>query len=368
MKSVISLFLPLFLTLNSCIDPSTRNPASDTDNTTDTDGNLDTEKDNCPIADKKIVVETLDWTDVYFKDYVTTGTNVVAYNFRTTSLETYDGHFSFAALPESNNYMRRTWFSKCAGGPPLDQTYTYGAGKKFNPCDTRGIEHALIWTQSANATHSVCKLNKNKNYYLNMQQTQGSMPNPPKKYSQLIIAGYSSYRTPATIIDKCGPNGDKPFFETLDWTNLHYQKSITTGTGTVSSKFTTDHGYNYYGAFKARGTAESKNYTRKIWFSLCPGGPPIEDYYETGGKVLNACLRMGDDIELKWSNAYEERNYSFNSFDFPDHPRLPSECKLLKGTTYYLNYRQIKNENSTAPTENSQLIINSTSYGRPDTY
>jgi hypothetical protein len=122
-------------------------------------------------------VQPLNWKKIPGKQTIITGKGIASFKFKTTSSATYKGYFSAVADSSSGNLTRRMWFSTTAGGEPLEQWVKAG-NRVINPSDVSGNEIKLSFTQGTPANPMQCKLDRNKEYYLNYSQAgfNGSEP------------------------------------------------------------------------------------------------------------------------------------------------------------------------------------------------
>jgi len=130
----------------------------------------------------------LNWKKIPMKTKVVTGTGVASYKFKTTSSATYKGYFSAVADSSSGNLTRRIWISETASGEPIQRLYK-GKDGITNAADVSGNEIKLMWKQGAPVYPMQCKLDRNKEYYLNFSQAGfgGSEPTD----SSALISGCS---------------------------------------------------------------------------------------------------------------------------------------------------------------------------------
>jgi hypothetical protein len=138
------------------------------------------------------VFETLNWKSQPRKITVTTGKNGVSSKFVTSSSRTYKGYFAAAADTLSGSLTRRMWFSECPGGAPIVRSYRV-SGVTKNACDVSGVEPKLSWSQeSAPAYSTQCKLDPNKQYYLNYSQAKFGTGTGPTATSKMYRSASTS--------------------------------------------------------------------------------------------------------------------------------------------------------------------------------
>ncbi|RVU30315.1 Ig-like domain-containing protein [Neptunomonas marina] len=86
-------------------------------------------------------------------------TEVFSRPFTTTSGGSYGGTINIAEGATFENVVRKVWISECPGGPAISAK-----------CETEGVSSRTIrWGQVAG--YRYCELDKNTDYYLNMQNT-----------------------------------------------------------------------------------------------------------------------------------------------------------------------------------------------------
>ncbi len=138
------------------------------------------------------VFETLNWKSQPRKISVTTGKTGVASKFITSASRTYKGYLAAAADSASGHLTRRMWFSECPGGQPIVDTYNY-KGETKNACDVSGVEPKLSWSQEVNPTYSTqCRLDPNKQYYLNYEQAKFGTGAGPTSSSRIYRSASTS--------------------------------------------------------------------------------------------------------------------------------------------------------------------------------
>jgi hypothetical protein len=130
----------------------------------------------------------LNWKKIPGKRTVVTGKGIASFKFKTTSSATYKGYFSAVADSSSGNLTRRIWISETAGGDPINRLYK-GKDGITNAADVSGNEIKLMWTQGNPIYPMQCRLDRNKEYYLNYSQAgfNGSEPTD----SSALISGAS---------------------------------------------------------------------------------------------------------------------------------------------------------------------------------
>jgi len=144
----------------------------------------------CP--DGLSVFETLNWTNQPRKITVTTGKTGVASSFVTSGSRSYKGYFAAAADSLSGSLTRRMWFSECPGGAPIVRAYTV-KGVTQNACDVTGVEPKLSWSQEANPVYvTQCKLQPNKQYFLNYSQAKYGTGAGPTNTSKMYRSSSTS--------------------------------------------------------------------------------------------------------------------------------------------------------------------------------
>lgn len=138
------------------------------------------------------VFETLNWKSQPRKITVTTGKTGVSSKFVTSGSRTYKGYFAAAADSLSGSLTRRMWFSECPGGAPIVRNYT-SKGVTSNACDVSGVEPKLSWSQESNPVYlTQCKLDPNKQYYLNYSQAKYGTSSGPTATSKFYRSASTS--------------------------------------------------------------------------------------------------------------------------------------------------------------------------------
>lgn len=138
------------------------------------------------------VIETLNWKSQPRKITVTTGKAGVSSKFVTSTSRTYKGYFAAAADSSSGHLTRRIWVSECPGGAPIVRSYT-SKGVISNACDVSGVEPKLSWSQEANPAYvTQCKLQPNKQYYLNYSQAKYGTGAGPTATSKMYRSSSTS--------------------------------------------------------------------------------------------------------------------------------------------------------------------------------
>jgi hypothetical protein len=148
-----------------------------------------------PCAGGLPVFETLNWKSQPRKIHVTTGKLGVSSKFITSTSRTYKGYFSAVPDSQSGHLTRRMWFSECPGGAPIVRAYKQ-SGVTKNACDVTGVQPAITWSQEVNPAYvTQCKLDPNKQYYLNYSQAKFGSGSGPTSTSGLF-RGASTSGTP----------------------------------------------------------------------------------------------------------------------------------------------------------------------------
>lgn len=138
------------------------------------------------------VFETLNWANQPRKITVTTGKSGVSSKFVTSGSRSYKGYFAAAADSLSGSLTRRMWFSECPGGTPVVRAYKV-SGVTKNACDVSGVEPKLSWSQEVSPVYSTqCKLDPNKQYYLNYSQAKYGTSSGPTSTSKLYRSASTS--------------------------------------------------------------------------------------------------------------------------------------------------------------------------------
>lgn len=138
------------------------------------------------------VFETLNWKSQPRKITVTTGKQGVSSKFVTSASRSYKGYFAAAADTLSSSLTRRMWFSECPGGAPIVRSYKQ-SGITKNACDVSGVEPKLSWSQEASPVYvTQCKLDPNKQYYLNYSQAKFGTGTGPTSTSRLYRSASTS--------------------------------------------------------------------------------------------------------------------------------------------------------------------------------
>lgn len=138
------------------------------------------------------VFETINWKNQPRKITVTTGKNGVSSKFITSGSRSYKGYFAAAADSSSGSLTRRMWVSECPGGEPIVRSYTM-RGDTHNACDVSGVEPKLSWSQESNPVYvTQCKLDPNKEYYLNYSQAKYGTGSGPTSTSKLYRSSSTS--------------------------------------------------------------------------------------------------------------------------------------------------------------------------------
>lgn len=125
--------------------------------------------------------------------------------------------------------------------------------------------------------------------------------------------------------------------ETFKLKKGQQKDTIVTGTGVHVTKIITgDKALTGY--FSAVADAAGGNLTRRLWFSLTPGGEPLDQTYK-GGNAADTGHR-------------ETCKLSFTTGRLVN----PTQCLLQQNATYYLNAEQKGFGDSTGPTATSAFV------------
>jgi hypothetical protein len=129
----------------------------------------------------------------------------------------------------------------------------------------------------------------------------------------------------------------------INWASPGSQTLLDLGpTGILSTPFQTTSGNSYAGQVSITATVGTGSVTRQVWFSLCPGGQPLD---------RGSCEALGtSSATLRWKQVE------------PGIPWESNKCNLRTVSNYYLNIRNLDCENGTGCDVFRNLYTNNMPY------